>query len=75
MIHDFTFEALADQIGVAHRQARRLAKKHCCYVVKFHGHGSRVRVPDHVLEVMRREATGRRWQTRRVAVRRHRRSD
>lgn len=30
MIHDLTFDTLAVQSGVAHRQARRLAKKHCC---------------------------------------------
>ncbi|RVJ12581.1 hypothetical protein [Sinorhizobium medicae] len=67
MIHDLTFDALAVQIGVAQRQARRLAKKHGCCVVKFHGHGSRVRVPDHVLEAMRRDADGRRWQANRSA--------
>lgn len=68
MIHDLTFGALADQIGVGQRQARRLAKKHCCHVIKFHGYGSRVRVSDYVLEAMRRDATGRRWQTMRAAA-------
>jgi hypothetical protein len=61
MMHYLSFDALAEQLAVSSRQAYRIVKAHHCQVVKFPGHGSRVCVPDHVLEAMKAEGGGHRW--------------
>lgn len=66
MTQVLSFETLAHRLEVSPRQARRLAVKFNCDVMKFYGHGSRLRVPDATLNAMQAEATGRRWQTKRT---------